>query len=640
MQLRAHLFIWVVSATVIPLLVLGLGATYLGERAHREETSQNIFNQLNNLTAEVDRHMDAERAMVRGLARVPVVREYLPVLAAADGHRRHPEFEERGDELATFLEAFQGTLPTGYTIRILDHEANTLVKVRDGERSRARYSGRGGPPLVERMVLDPWFPARLNNLEPGQAHHLLLPQSQRRQDMAVEPPLLDTVVPLSHEGRIVGHLAVSPGGRGVERIFDFNTALPEGRLLVAEIHPDVPERNGMVLYDAHGEQRFTHWRARLLTLEDEGLDALREAVLHRPHGRVPDDPDFHFVEYYPYRDQLASWVVALRAEPEVFSEPFERIRYAIWLFIGIALLLALAIIPVASRVIARPVCRMARRLKDYADGEHAARITPGGPREIRELGNAFNYMADTLDAAREERDRAQDKALQSARLASIGEMAAGIGHEINSPLNNILSLSKLMERELDEPERLRGDIAALREEAMRASETVRGILNFARQVPPAFTEFDVRTWIEESARLVGDSARAAEVGIAIHCPGGIRVRGDQHLLQQALSNLILNAVQASPPGGVVTVSAGTDDEGLFVTVTDQGAGIDEEHLERVFEPFHTTKPVGEGSGLGLSVTLGIVEHHGGRLAIGNNREGGVSATVRLPLSREETASDE
>ncbi len=640
MQLRTHLFLWVVSATVIPLLVLGLGATYLGERAHKAETSQTIFNQLNNLTAEVDRHMDAERAMVRGLARVPAVREYLPVLAAAQGRRQHPEAGERSDELANFLKAFQGTLPTGYTLRILDHEANTLVKVSDGERSRAVYNGLAGLPYVEPEVIHPIFPERLNNLEPGRVHHLLLTQSQQRGDVEVEPPLLDAVVPLSHEGRIVGHLAVSPGGRGVERIFDFNTALPAGRLLVAEIQPDVPARNGMILYDDQGEQRFTRWREWPVILEDEGLAALRDAVLHRPHGRVPDDPNIHFVEYYPYPDQLASWVVALDVEPEVFSEPFERIRHAIWLFIGIALLLALALIPVASRVIARPLVRMARRLKDYADGDHAVRHAPSGPREIRELGNAFNYMADTLDAAREERDRAQEKALQSARLASIGEMAAGIGHEINSPLNNILSLSKLMERELDDPERLRGDIAALREEAMRASETVRGILNFARQVPPAFTAFDARAWLEESARLVGERAREAEVGIAIHCPEGIRVRGDQHLLQQALSNLILNAVQASPPGGVVTVTGETDGAELLVTVTDQGPGIDEAHLERVFEPFHTTKVVGEGSGLGLSVTLGIVEHHGGRLTIDNNREGGVSATVGLPLPGEETADDE
>ena len=635
MQLRTHLFLWVVSATVVPLLVLGLGATHLGERAHERETSRAIFNQLNNLTAEVDRHMDGERAMVAGLARVPVVRDYLPVLGSARNGERHPEFEGRGEALAEFLEAFQGTLPTGYTIRLLDHEANTLVKVRDGQRARVRFTGLTGLPYVEEEVIDPFLVLRLSQMEPGTLHHILLPQSRQHQGQEVEPTLMDAVVPLAQGEQVVGYLAVSPGGRGVDRIFEFNASLPAGRLLVAEVHPDSPSRNGMVLYDDRSEQRFARWWTLPTTLGDIGQATLHEAVLHRPFGTVPDDPHTLFVEYYPYPDQLVSWVVALRAEPRVFSEPFQRIRHAIWLFIGIALLLALLLIPVSSRVIARPVCQLARRLKDYADGQHALRLTPRGPREIRELGTSFNYMADTLDAAREARDRARDKALQSARLASIGEMAAGIGHEINSPLNNILTLTKLMERELDDPERLRSDIEALRDEALRASETVRGILNFARQVPPAFTEFEVRDWLAESVRIVGERAREAGVGIAVHCPEGLPVRGDRNLLQQALGNLVLNAVQASPAGGVVDVQGALDDDGVLVTVTDQGAGIEPRRLDRVFDPFFTTKAVGEGSGLGLSVTLGIIEHHGGTLTIVNNAEGGVTATITLPAPSEE-----
>ena len=633
MHLRTHIFVWVVVATVIPLTALGLGATWLGEHAQREETSAAIIDALNNLTAEIDRQLEAERAMVASLTEAPGVRNFRPVLEAARAGRRHPDYRDRAAELADFLAVFQQTLPGDYTIRLLDHRGNTVLKVRDGERRPAQYPGLGPLPLAEPELKAETVRHRLADIGAGEVHHLLLPQSRQRRDNRVEPALLDLVAPLaSGQGKAPsGYLAVSPDGSRVERILAYTTSLPAGELTVAEIQPGDARRNGMLLHHAGDNQRFDRLRRQPRHLEEAGLGGLRTAVMQRPYGRLGSRPRLHFVEYYPYPGRLVSWVVALEAEESVFAEPFARIRGAIWVFTGIALALALLLVPLGSRVIARPVCHLARRLKAYADGDHSARVEPAGPTEIRELGAAFNYMADTLERARSERDEAQQRALQSARLASIGEMAAGIGHEINNPLNNILSLTKLMGRETDRPDRLARDIEAVREEALRASETVRGILNFARQVPPDFHPLEVEGWLAESTRLVAERARAAGVGIGVEAAPGLWVRGDRHLLQQALANLVDNAVAASPAGGAVEVTAtGEGEDEVVVTVTDQGAGIEPERLDRVFDPFFTTKAVGEGSGLGLSVTLGIVEHHGGALEIRNNDAGGVTATIRLP----------
>lgn len=637
MHLRTHIFVWVVVATVIPLTALGLGATWLGERAQREETSAAIIDALNNLTAEIDRQLEAERAMVASLAEAPGVRDFRPVLAAAREGRRHPEQARRAAALADFLTVFQQTLPGAYTIRLLDHRGNTVLKVRDGQHLPAPYAGLGPLPLAEPEVTDPTFRERLRGIQAGEVRHLLLPQSRQRRDRRVEPALLDQVTPLGGRGESapVGYLAVSPDGSRVERILAYKTSLPAGTLAVAEIQPGDPRRNGMILHHSGDNQRFDRLRRTPRHLEEAGLGGLRTAVMQRPYGHLAERPRLHFVEYYPYPGRLVSWVVALEVEEAVFAEPFKRIRGAIGVFTGIALVLALLLIPLGSRVIARPICHLARRLKAYADGDHSARVQPAAPTEIRELGEAFNYMADTLEAARAERDEAQQRALQSARLASIGEMAAGIGHEINNPLNNILSLTKLMSRETDRPERLARDLEAVREEALRASETVRGILNFARQVPPDFHTLEVDGWLAESTRLVAERARAAGVGIGVEAPADLRVRGDRHLLQQALANLVDNAVAASPDGGSVEVAAVGKGDEVMVTVTDQGAGIDPEGLDRVFDPFFTTKAVGEGSGLGLSVTLGIVEHHGGQLDIRNNAAGGVTATIRLPRAEED-----
>ncbi|MGM0413038.1 MAG: ATP-binding protein [Pseudomonadota bacterium] len=631
MHLRTHIFVWVVVATVIPLTALGLGATWLGERAQREETGAAIIDALNNLTAEIDRQLEAERAMVASLTEAPGVRNFRPVLEAARAGRRHPDYRERTAELADFLAVFQQTLPGDYTIRLLDHRGNTVLKVRDGEHRPAQYPGLGPLPLAEPELEAETVRHRLADIGTGEVRHLLLPQSRQHRDQEMEPALLDLVAPLGGEGQTpAGYLAVSPDGSRVERILAYTTSLPEGTLAVAEIQPGDNRRNGMLLHHSADNQRFDRLRRTPRHLEEAGLGGLRTAVMQRPYGHLADRPRLHFVEYYPYPGRLVSWVVALEAEESVFAEPFARIRGAIWVFTGIALVLALLLIPLGARVIARPVCRLARRLKAYADGDHSARVEPAGPTEIRELGAAFNYMADTLERARTERDEAQQRALQSARLASIGEMAAGIGHEINNPLNNILSLTKLMDRETDRPDRLTRDIEAVREEALRASETVRGILNFARQVPPDFHPVEVGGWLAESTRLVAERARAAGVGIGVEAAPELWVRGDRHLLQQALANLVDNAVAASPAGGSVEVTATAEGDEVVVTVTDQGAGIEPERLDRVFDPFFTTKAVGEGSGLGLSVTLGIVEHHGGALDIRNDAAGGVTATIRLP----------
>ncbi|MFP4131870.1 MAG: sensor histidine kinase [Thiohalospira sp.] len=636
MHLRTHIFVWVVVATVIPLTALGLGATWLGERAQREETGTDIIDALNNLTAEIDRQLEAERTMVASLAEAPGVRAFRPVLEAAREGRRHPEYRERAAELADFLAVFQQTLPGNETIRLLDHRGNTILKVHEGEQRPTQYPGLGPLPLAEPELEAETVQHRLADIEAGEVHHLLLPQSRQRRDRQVEPSLLDQITPLGGDGKSgpAGYLAVSSDGSRVERILSYTTSLPAGTVVVAEIQPGNPRRNGMILHHSGDNQRFDRLRRRPRHLEEAGLGELRTAVMQRPYGHLEEHPRLHFVEYYPYPGRLVSWVVALEAEESVFAEPFARIRGAIWVFTGIALALALLLVPLGSRVIARPVCRLARRLKAYADGDHRARVEPTGPTEIRELGTAFNYMADTLERARAERDDAQQRAVQSARLASIGEMAAGIGHEINNPLNNILSLTKLMGRETDRPERLARDIEAVREEALRASETVRGILNFARQVPPDFHPVEVAEWLSESTRLVAERARAAGVGIGMESPPGLWVRGDRHLLQQALANLVDNAVAASPAGGSVEVTATDTGEEVVVTVTDQGAGIDPDRLDRVFDPFFTTKAVGEGSGLGLSVTLGIVEHHGGRLEIGNSAAGGVTATIRLPRAED------
>lgn len=634
MRLKTNIFLWVSLATVLPLTLLVLGATAYSERIYREKVVDEVNASLNGIIAEIDRRLRVEREMVLALTEAPAMRRFFPVLERAAAGEIHTEFSRRSDEFNAFLEAFQNIVPSLSTIRVLDRLGNTLLKVRGGRRSRMLYEGLEHFPYAEEELQDETFRQRLLALIPNEVAFTLLPQTYEEQGAASSLPLLDAVVPLTGGGQVIGYLAASLRGEQIDRILDFAPRLHNGRLFIAELNPDEPERNGIILYDDMASLRFADSKSLPARIQDVADGRLRSAVHYQSFGAVKS-PDrrsvIHYMEYLPYPSQLVSWVVATRIDMAQITAPFKRIRWGIWLFAGVALLLSLAMASYGARRLAGPVIELARGLKAYADGDRKVRVAARGADELRQLETSFNYMAETLERAHEERDRAQRMMLQSAKLASLGQMAAGIGHEINNPLNNIMSLAKLMERGLPEGnERLRKDVTSLREEALRATRIVRGILDFARQMPPQYSRFEVRPWIEESFALVERIAREKEVTLGYQLDAECMIDGDRGQLQQVLVNLLLNAIGASPMGGTVAVEIQADGAMLILRVRDRGDGIEPAALDRIFDPFFTTKPVGEGTGLGLSISLGIVQHHGGRLVVANDPEGGVTAAVTLP----------
>jgi two-component system NtrC family sensor kinase len=354
-----------------------------------------------------------------------------------------------------------------------------------------------------------------------------------------------------------------------------------------------------------------------------------------------DGQQIYYTELFPYPNQFTIWLVASRIDTDQISAPFTQIRIGIWLVATAALFISLLLTDLGARRIARPLCQLASHIKAFADGDRQQHVTTRQPTdEVRALATAFNYLTDTLQIAETERDRAQHMVLQSNKLASIGQMAAGIGHEINNPLNNILSYTKLLSRNLEQhsdkldsasQQQLLADLQSLREETLRASEIVKGILNFARQVPPQYSRFKVQPWLENTLNLVRQAAKTRQIQLELHNSYDGELEGDRGQLQQALVNLLLNAIQASPGDSKVRLNAHREDEQLILTVSDEGTGISEDTLDNIFDPFFTTKPEGEGSGLGLSISLGIIERHQGQLEIANNPQRGVTATITLPL---------
>jgi signal transduction histidine kinase len=227
--------------------------------------------------------------------------------------------------------------------------------------------------------------------------------------------------------------------------------------------------------------------------------------------------------------------------------------------------------------------------------------------------------------------RLQEQLVQTEKLVSLGQLAAGAAHEINNPLAAILGFSDLLADDETLPAKARSTAAKIRDQARRTKTLVGNLLSFSRQIPVERTLLDLNTVVNNAVQLRSLDLRSSTTRIALQLesvlPG---VRGDGNQLMQVFFNLISNAIDAmeAHKGGVLTIKTLRDRGNVVILFSDTGPGIKEPH--RVFDPFYTTKPVGKGTGLGLSICFGIVQEHNGKILCYNRQEGGAVFRVELP----------
>jgi len=244
------------------------------------------------------------------------------------------------------------------------------------------------------------------------------------------------------------------------------------------------------------------------------------------------------------------------------------------------------------------------------------------------LANVVGYGKDVT-----EQHRAAERAQHTEKMAALGQLAAGIAHEINNPLGVILCHADLAAGELDDPEQLRRDLETIARHAAACQRIVGDLLQFARSSSGRKEPVAVAELLQETAAMVG--RQLEKEGIRLHLsldeplPD---VALDRDRMKQVLLNLVINAAQAmGKRGGAIEISARRQGESVTIEVADDGPGIDPAILDRIFEPFFSTKAPGEGTGLGLSVSYGIVRDHGGAINAANRPDGGAVFTVTLPL---------
>jgi signal transduction histidine kinase/DNA-binding response OmpR family regulator len=279
--------------------------------------------------------------------------------------------------------------------------------------------------------------------------------------------------------------------------------------------------------------------------------------------------------------------------------------------------------------------------------------TPFTESDIYLLSALADYAAIAIDKARlygtvksfsqelehrvEERTQelraAQEQLVQAEKLASIGQLAAGVAHEINNPIGVILGFSQILLKRTPEENPVYKPLATIEREGLRCKRIVQDLLDFARQGKPMLSRVNINDVIEAASDLMPHHMSSKEVVvIRDYAPDLPLVLGDENQLQQVFVNILLNAYQALPAGGQLRITSRSMDGQVQAVFTDTGIGIPAENLKRIFDPFFTTKEVGQGTGLGLSVSYGIIEQHGGTIEVESEPNAGATFVVRLPAA--------
>ncbi|MDZ7270771.1 MAG: cache domain-containing protein [candidate division KSB1 bacterium] len=295
---------------------------------------------------------------------------------------------------------------------------------------------------------------------------------------------------------------------------------------------------------------------------------------------------------------------------------------------------ALLISIVLANGILKPLRRLAEATQQLAQGDLSHKVHVNSRDEIGTLGHMFNFMAASLlDRDEQLKQRAQQTIMQSERLATVGQLAAGVAHELNNPLGGILLYANLLLEKAKDGDPIKEDLQVIVRETERCRRIVRGLLDFSRQTKLEMTLTDLNRIINTTLDLVVTQAIFKGITVTRNLsPLLPKVMVDVGQMQQVFINIIMNAAEAMAGNGSLEVTTSVQDNSYVVTsIRDTGPGIPEEIRSKIFDPFFTTKPLGKGTGLGLSIAFGIVRKHNGVIEVETEVGKGTTFHIKLPV---------
>ena len=360
--------------------------------------------------------------------------------------------------------------------------------------------------------------------------------------------------------------------------------------------------------------------------------------------------DWYMTAYEPIEDIFGQRVGMLYVG--VLEAKYADVRRkALSLFIVITvagMVLALGLGYVIASKMSRPVQQLIEASNQVSQGNLSPEIGPISKSEIGLLQKTFQEMLTSLQE-RDKRQRAESeiRLLQSEKQASVGKLAGGVAHEINNPLTGIVTFTHMLLRRNDIPEEVRADLETIGQETERVRKIVKGLLDFSRQTELDRELTDLNRLVRQAITLVENQALIKGVNLTFEPGDGLpMITLDRNQMQSVLLNIIINALDATDPGGSITLTTNIGistshpgQQGIEILCTDTGCGIPPENLNRLFDPFFTTKDVGHGTGLGLSVSYGIVERHGGTIWVQSKVGKGTTFKVWLPTEEQSEGNE-
>ena len=301
---------------------------------------------------------------------------------------------------------------------------------------------------------------------------------------------------------------------------------------------------------------------------------------------------------------------------------------------------------ILSRIVVNPINRLLSATEKITGGQYRQRLKVSGSVELARLANAFNEMASALDnknqqvleqlaaleRANSELRQAREESLRTEKMASIGFLAAGMAHEIGTPLTSIMGYADLASGEQPDNPAIQDYARRISDDCSRIDRIVRGLLDFSRPRTASGEHADISDVVTSAVELLSQQGIFKQLNLGIEIDEGLPpARCDQHQLQQVIINLLLNSRDATPPGGAITIRACLQTSHIRLDVIDDGAGMPADTMKHVFDPFYTTKPPGKGTGLGLAISARIIEGFGGSITASSAVGEGSCFTALLPL---------
>lgn len=632
MQLRHKIFIAISLLTTVPLLILQFGVVERMEQEVQLRTEHEINASLDKMAGELTLILNNQKSIANGLSRVPAVREFANSVVP----RKANVYAERALNLEHFFLNYQHSVPSIQALRFIDTAGKSLVKVKEGKPIEAKkYDKKNKRSFVADQSPKHFFKEAIKSAHDGKVaiSDFELGQVTFGDDFC--PSMVRYSVPVRDElDELQGLLVVNMWGTRLDSAVESAMSGYPANSYIVEINKN-KLRDGIYLYHPNSKKRFANQLNTDFRFSNNVTKAeWQEMSFMESYGSIYQDNGrmYFYKAISPFENRDTKWLILIEASSKKIFESVNNMRRSIWLLLGTLVLVSLLLAVWASGRLTQPVHDLAEIIHKFADGERGVRYQGSVTDEVGLAGKAFNYLTTSLENTELEREKAVRSACQSERLAALGQMAAGIGHEINNPLMNIMSLATLIEEALGEGhDDTRNDILLLRTEGKRCARIIQGILNFARENEPSYKPFNLSKLISDTLELLHHRIESSEIQVITKIEDDLMMMGDAGMLQQVLVNVLLNAIQASALNAEILIDAKQENDNVILEIIDDGTGIQANDFSKIFDPFFTTKSEGEGTGLGLSVSYGIIKHHGGSISIENMKGKGVRVKIILPV---------